>query len=117
VGIVGEHVADPVDAVSPDHFELLEQPTCVADGVHVPANQLLAAAPLLGHEPRVLENCNMLLHGGEAHGVQTRETGDGMLAVHRSPDDVAPGGVGEGMEHPILPGCGRTSTYNHIVVG
>ena len=38
-----------------------------------------------------------------------------MLTLERAHDDVAPGGVGEGVEHAIGPLFGE-KIYNHLVV-
>ena len=81
----------------------------------LPLHELLAAVALLDHEPRTFEHRDVLLHGGEAHRVAAGERGDVVLAVERAQEDVAPGGVGEGVEHPVGL-VGRQLIYNHMVV-
>ena len=54
----------------------------------------------------------MFLHGGEAHRVTAGEGGDVVLTFERAQKDVAPRGVGEGVEHPVRMFVGQ-SIYNH----
>ena len=39
--VLGEDLADPVDAAPPDGLQLVEQPGCLADGLDVAAHDLL----------------------------------------------------------------------------
>ena len=71
----------------------------------LPAHQLLAPVALLGDELGALEHGDVLLHGGEAHRVAAGERRHGVLALHGPQHDVAPGGVGERVEHPVDPRC------------
>ena len=71
---------------------------------------LLTAAPVLDDEPRPLEHRHVLLHGREAHRVAAGQLGDRLLLRQHHRDDVAPGGVGERVEHVV------GATYNHMVV-
>jgi hypothetical protein len=44
------------------------------------------------------------------------ELEDPLLAIDRTTDDVAPGGVGEGAEHAVEARWGDLHWYNHTVV-
>ena len=66
-------------------------------------------------KPGALEGGDVLLHGGERHRVAPGEGRDRPRALHRHLEDVAPGGVGEGVEEAIdLVVAERI--YNHKVV-
>src|SRR6478609_4276837 len=57
----------------------------------------------------------MLLYGGETHGVEGCEPGNGVLADRDAADDVTPGGIGERLEKAVKFGL-TTLIYNHLVV-
>ncbi len=94
----------------------------VTDGVDVASDELLTSLPALGHQPGMFQHGDVLLDGGEAHGVEARQRRDGMIAMQGARDDVSPGGVSQRLEQPIclllihrpFP---RRNSYNHMVVG
>ena len=59
----------------------------------------------------------MLLHRGEADGIQPAEIADGALTVESPRDDVAPCGIAEREKQPIGLFLALQSIYNHLVVG
>ena len=114
---VGEHVAEAFEAPAPEVLEPVEHHSRVADTARVGAHDLLATALLLRDEVCPLEDGDVLLHSGEAHRVDPREGGNGVLALPGERDDVPAGGVGEGVEQEIdlrlIPLI--TQIYNHVV--
>jgi hypothetical protein len=114
--LIGEDVAEPVDAVAPDQFESIEEPLRGADRVDTPAYELLAAVTTFGDERGAVEHRHVLLHCGEAHRVLAGEGAHRVVLAHGSSDDVSARGIGERVEEPV----GRLIVehiYNHLVVG
>jgi hypothetical protein len=58
----------------------------------------------------------VLLHGGEAHRVVVGESRHRRLAPGAAAQDVAPRGIGQGLEQAIDVVVGQR-IYNHPVVG
>jgi hypothetical protein len=104
-----------LDAAAPDLLVPVEQPCGGPDGGDVGVDDLLAALPLLDHQVRPLEHGDVLLHGGEAHGVGTGQGAHRRLAAQHPGDDVPPGRVGQGGEHAVHLVLVQL-TYNHVVV-
>lgn len=115
--MVGEYLTELVQSVSPHLLELLEEALGLGDRLHVAVYELLATPFLLGDQQGPLENRNVLLNSGKAHGVAAGKLGYRVLAVHRSPEDVPPGGVGQSVEQAICPLLIFQKIYNHSVVG
>ena len=59
----------------------------------------------------------MLLHRGEADGIQSPELADGALTVEGPRDDVAPCCIAEREKQPVGLFLALKSSYNHLVVG
>jgi len=59
----------------------------------------------------MLEDADVLHHGGQGHAVRAGEVGHGRFAEHEGSEDGAAGGVGESAEGGIE-GCG---ILNHVV--
>ena len=96
-----EELAHPVDAVTPDRLELVEDALSSVDGVEVASNELFTSSPLLRDEFGTFEDGNVLLDGGEAHVVATGECRHRRIVAHRSSDDVAASAIGERLEQPV----------------
>ena len=106
-GGCGEEVVHPGDAAAPERLQLGEHHAHRPHRLHVAAGQGLATLPTLGQQARSLQHGDVLLDGGEAHVVALRQRRDGVLAGQHSPQDVAPGPVGEGVEPGVRPGLVR----------
>ena len=118
-GAVCKHGTEPIEAIAPRDLELVEQVVHVVHTPELTPHELLAAAPVLGHESGIGENSHVLLHCREAHGVETSKIRHGPLSPERFGDDVSPSRVREGVEDPIgTPGVlDGELIYNHSVVG
>ena len=115
IGGPREQVRHPRHPPAPGGLELVEDAPRPADGGPVGVDELLATAPLLGDQAGALEHRDVLLDGGEAHGVVGGEAGDRRLARGAAAQDVAARAVGERVEHAVHVGVGKV-TYNHAVV-
>jgi hypothetical protein len=115
---LGEQVAELLHAIAPDGLELVEQTVDIANGIDPAAHDPLATMLVLGDEIGTLQNGDVLLHGGEAHGIAPCEVGDRVLTMERQPDDVATSRIGERVEQQIFPlRLYRLDLiYNHMVV-
>jgi adenosine/AMP kinase len=60
-------------ATSPGRFKLLQQCARSTNASALGNDELFTTSTVLTHEARVLEHGNVLLHGGETHGVKARE--------------------------------------------
>ena len=96
--LLADEVGHAVDATAPQRLVLVEQAARQAEPLDVGAHDLAAAGALLGDQAGPLEHRDVLLHGGEAHGVVPGQLGDALAAAERAQDDVAPGGVRQGGE-------------------
>jgi len=83
--------------------------------VDLGADELFAPAPVLADQARPLEHRNVLLHRREADRVEPSERRDRQFPFGRAAEDVAPGGVAEGLEEQIGAPF-RVPIYNHMVV-
>ena len=84
------------------------------NGLDVGSNQLLASVPTFFHQICSLQDGNMLLDGSEADWVEAGQSGHGELGLEGAPDDVSPGGVGQGVDEIV--GSIVGVIYNHMVV-
>ncbi len=90
---------------------------CLADPDRFGVHALLPSDPLLADEPRPLEHRHVLLHGREAHPVGAGERRHRTLPLDHPGEDVAPGGVREGVEDQVDLRLRRLRLYNHLVAG
>src|SRR5690606_10162126 len=117
--LVGEERVEPLDAAAPDPFVLVQQLLGATEGVGVAPHATFAALRFLGHQTGSLQDGDVLLHGRERQVVGSGQLGDRRLRGEGAPDDVAPGGVGEGPEDPVdlvVAEAQPLATYNHLVV-
>jgi len=69
----GEDLAEPLEAITPDGLELIEQRVDVADGVDLSSNDPFATALVFDDEVGALRDGDMLLHRVETHRVAASE--------------------------------------------
>ena len=114
-GTSAMQIGHPLHAPAPGGLELVEHPPRPADRRAVGVDDLLAAAPLLGHQAGPLEHRDVLLHGREAHRVDVGEPRHRGLAADAAVEDVAARRVGERVEQAVHLRVGER-IYNHPVV-
>ena len=78
-------------------------------------HDLLPSALLLRHEGGALQYRNMLLYGGETHGVVLGKPGHRVLTGRYPGDDVPARGIGERLEQAVKVRIPKL-IYNHLVV-
>ena len=100
----GDQLAHARDSAAPQLLVLVEQATRDQQGLQVRLHDLSATDALLAHQARPLEDRDVLLHRGEAHGVVAGELGDAFCAIDGPTHDVPPRGVGQGSEHRVVVG-------------
>jgi hypothetical protein len=111
----GQNVSDPAYALVPNRLVLIEQPAGFLQPFMVTPHDLLPSALFLGDQGGALQHRNMLLDGGETHGVKAREAGDCVFSDRHPADNVPPGGIGERLEKAVKFGFAEL-IYNHLVV-
>ena len=97
----GDEVRHAIDAAAPQRLVLVEQAARQAERLHVGADDLAAAAALLGDQPGPLEHGDVLLDRREAHRVVAGELGHALAAAQRPEDDVTPRGIGQRGEDDV----------------
>jgi hypothetical protein len=114
--VLREQVGHPVRPPPPGRLEFVEGLPRPAYGVGVGAHELFPSAALLGDQAGPLKHRDVLLHRGEAHRVGVGQPRHRQLAADAAAEDVAAGGVGQGVEQVVHGPVGQL-TYNHLVVG
>jgi len=99
--VFGEQSVQAVDARTPEFFEAVEQALRLADAIGVAPYHPLTTAWLLCHEPRLLQNCNVLLDCRERHLVGLRQLGHRDTGDQRATHDIAPRRVREGAKEAV----------------
>src|SRR5919206_877859 len=92
----GNELGHAVDAAAPELLVLVEQAAHDAEALEIGADDLAASNALLGDQAGPLEDGDVLLDRGEAHGVMAGQLDDALLGADRAADDVAARAVREG---------------------
>lgn len=111
-----EDFAEPLDSISPQLLNCIEDITSCVEGVGLGTDQLLSPAPVLANEPSRLEYRHVLLHRGHAHVVVSGERRNREVAGGGSHHDVTPRGISQSAEQPIYFLVTELGIYNHLVV-
>ena len=112
---IGDQVADAVEALPPQGFELVEGGADLVQRVGITPNPLFATLPLLHDQTGSFQNSNMFLDGGEAHRKAPGELRHRMVTDQRQCHDLATRAIGERREESVG-SLRRPLIYNHQVV-
>src|SRR5690348_17317146 len=116
--VLGQDLFDGTGPVAPQLLVPVEQLCSPAHRAHLGVHDLLLPTPLLSYQRGPLQHGHVFLHGREAHRVLPCERGDRLLLGDHPGEDVAPGGVRQGLEDSVGLSVGQAweRTYNHMVV-
>src|SRR5262249_24559255 len=109
-----DNLADALDAVAPQGFQLVQQEVGPLQGRRVAADPLLTALEPFHDQPCSLQDRRVLLHRREAHREAAGEVRDRVLPREDERQDVPTGPVAQRGEDAVCPlSC---HFYNHLVV-